>query len=109
MASEEGGATEVEFFSTRLNPEDERAPAQVFPVFLVQVKSDSEIGRQMLVDPLSVLRERVSDMGIAEGFRAQLLRVNAEVPANPVHRSEIWIVYPGLTAVGIQYKHPSVT
>jgi hypothetical protein len=35
-----------------------------------------------------------------------LLRVNAEIPANPVHRSEVWMVYPGTTtAVGVQYKY----
>jgi hypothetical protein len=110
MASDEGGASEVEeFFSTRLKPENEQAPEQVFSVFLVQVKSNSEIGTQMLVDPLSVLRERAPEMEIGEGpdVRAQVLRVNAEVPANPVRRSEVWIVYPGSTnAVGIQYKYP---
>jgi hypothetical protein len=108
MASDEGAANEVEFFSTRLKPEDERAPDQDFSVFLVQVKSDSEIGRQMLVDPISVLRERVTDMELGEDVRAQVLRVNAEVPANPVRRSEVWMVYPGSTnAVGIQYKYPN--
>jgi hypothetical protein len=35
-----------------------------------------------------------------------VLRVNAEVPANPRHRSDVWILYPGsTTAVGIQYKY----
>jgi hypothetical protein len=110
MASEEGGVNEVpEFFFTRLKPENEQAPDQVFSVFLVQVKSNSEIGTQMLVDPLSVLRERAPEMGIGTGpdVRAQVLRVNAEVPANPVRRSEVWIVYSGSTnAVGIQYKYP---
>jgi hypothetical protein len=108
MASEGAGTNNVEeFFATRLKPEDE-APDQDFSVFLVQVKSDSEIGTQMLVDPLSVLRERVPAMEIGEDpdVRAQVLRVNAEVPANPVRRSEVWIVYRGSTnAVGIQYKY----
>jgi hypothetical protein len=97
-----------EFFSTRLVPEGE-VPEQVFSVFLVEVKSETDIGRQMLVDPLPVLRERVAEMGIGEGpdVRAQVLRVNAEVSANPHRRSEVWIVYPGSTnAVGIQYKYP---
>jgi hypothetical protein len=102
-------ATEGEdFYSTRLIPEGE-VPEQVFSVFLVEVKSESEVGKQMLVDPLPVLRDRVDGIGIGEGpdVRAQVLRVNAEVSANPHRRSEIWIVYPGSTnAVGIQYKYP---
>jgi hypothetical protein len=35
-----------------------------------------------------------------------VLRVNAEISANPKHRTEVWITYPGSTnAIGIQYKY----
>lgn len=95
-----------DFYSTRLIPEGE-VPDQVFSVFLVEVKSESEIGKRMLVDPLPVLRERVPGMNIGEDVRAQVLRVNAERSANPHRRSEVWAVFPGSThAVGIQYKYP---
>jgi hypothetical protein len=34
-----------------------------------------------------------------------VLRVNAEVQANPKHRIEVWAIYPGSTnAICIQYK-----
>jgi hypothetical protein len=110
MATERQGATEGEEFGwSRLVPEE---PGQLpyedsFSVFLVQVKSDSEIGARLLTDPLSVLRENVGEMGLDDpDVRAQVLRVNAEVPANPVRRSEVWMVYPGsTTAVGVQYKY----
>jgi hypothetical protein len=110
MAMEQQGSTEGEEFGwSRLVPEN---PGQLpykdsFSVFLVQVKSDSDIGRALLNDPLTVLRENVREMGIDdEDVRAQILRVNAEVPANPVRRSEVWMVYPGsTTAVGVQYKY----
>jgi hypothetical protein len=110
MAMEEQGATEGEDFGwCRLVPEkpEQLAYEDSFSVFLVQVKSDSEVGRALLTDPLTVLRENIPDMGIDdEDVRAQILRVNAEVPANPVRRSEIWMVYPGsTTAVGVQYKY----
>jgi hypothetical protein len=112
MASEERGTPEgEEFFWTRLT-HDRSVPEHVedpFSVFFVQVKSDTETGRRMLHHPLEVLREKVPEMGIGEGpdVRAQVLRLNAEVPANPVRRSEVWIVYPGSTnLVAIQYKEP---
>jgi hypothetical protein len=41
---------------------------------------------------------------------ATVLRVNAEVPANPRHTSEVWCVYQGsTTAVGVQFKHTDYT
>ena len=45
-------------------------------------------------------------VNIDEDTRAQVLRVNAERPANPRRRKEVWIVYPeNTTAVGVQYKY----
>jgi hypothetical protein len=108
MATRQRGAIESEDFAwTLLEPAETGLYDHTFSVFLVQVKSESEIGRQLLVDPLSVLR-KIPEIGIGDDpdVRAQVLRVNAEVPANPVRRSEIWMVYPGsTTAVGVQYKY----
>jgi hypothetical protein len=102
-------ASEEVFYSARLVPEEQGAvPKQDFEVFLVEVKSDTDIGRRMLFDPVPLLRENVPDMRIGEGpdVRAQVLRVNAEIPANPVRHSAVWIVFPGSTnLVGIQYKY----
>ena len=56
-------------------------------------------------DPLTVLRARAPEMDLPEGTRAQVLRVNAERPANPRKRREVWIVYEGSFAVGVQYKY----
>jgi hypothetical protein len=104
-------ATDDEFYWTELVHDPKRlgaVPEQVFKVFLVQVKSDTDLGKRMLNHPLEVLRERVPEMQIGEGpdVRAQVLRVNAEIPANPVRHSAVWIVFPGSTnLVGIQYKY----
>jgi hypothetical protein len=98
---------EDEFFVTELRPAEFGGYQDTFKVFLVQVKSDSERGRQLLVDPISVFRE-IPEMGIGDDpdVRAQVLRINAEISANPVRRSAIWLLIPGnTTAVGIEYKY----
>ena len=76
-------------------------------VFLIQVKSDSPIGQELHNDPISVFK-RIDGIPIDDqtDVRATLLRANAELPANPVHRSEIWSIQPGNTlAAGVQFKH----
>ena len=41
-----------------------------------------------------------------EDVRAMVLRVNAEVPANPKHRSYVFAAYPGsMTLIGLQFKY----
>jgi hypothetical protein len=108
MAQQEQGNNGRDFASVELIParEGELLWPPAFRVFQVDVKSDSEIGGELHVDPLTVLRRRVPDMGLDDETRAQVLRVNAERPANPMKRREIWIVYPeNTTAVGIQYKY----
>lgn len=110
MATQQQGATqERDFAYSRLRPEkpEELLDEENFDMYLVQVKSDSDVGREELNDPLKVLRER-TDMEIGDpDVRMQILRVNAEVPANPVRRSTVWMIYPGsTTAVGVQYKYP---
>ena len=117
MATQQQGATEDRDFGyAKLVPED---PGRLldedkFSVFLVQVKSDSDIGREELNDPLTVLRREIPEMelppkeerGQPPTVRAQVLRANAEVPANPVRRSMVWMIHPGsTTAVGVQYKY----
>ncbi len=117
MATQQQGETrEKEFGYTRLVPQDPGGllDKDEFSVFLVQVKSDSDIGREELNDPLAVLRREIPEMelppkeekGQPPTVRAQILRANAEVPANPVRRSMVWMIYPGsTTAVGVQYKY----
>jgi hypothetical protein len=82
-----------------------------FRVFFVQVKSDTELGHFLHDDPLSFFRKNIPEMQIsdeADDVRAVSLRVNAERPSNPRHRSEVWAVIPGSTTVaGLQYKHPN--
>jgi hypothetical protein len=78
-----------------------------FAAFLIQVKSNTPIGRELHIDPLAVLRRIPGiPIGRERNVRAILLRANAEEPANPVHRLEIWVIIPGSKlAVGIQYKY----
>jgi hypothetical protein len=95
------------FAYTRLNPQQSVGPGtDHFSVFLVQVKSDSEEGHAMLMDPVRFLEENAPDMGLRKGeTRAMVLRVNAEVRANPKHRIAVWAIYPGSTnAICIEYK-----
>ena len=109
MAMEQQGGTEGDEFGwARLTPDtDERLTYEDrFEVFLVQVKSDSETGAQLNTDPLTFLSKRIPEMGLGPDARVQVLRVNAERPANPVRKSAVWIVYPGSTnAVGVEYKY----
>ena len=103
-----GGDEGPDFAYTPLNPERTISPStDDFSVFVVQVKSDSEAGHEMLMDPVRFLEENAPDMGIRKGeTRAMVLRVNAEIRANPKHRVEVWTTYPGSrNAICIQYKY----
>lgn len=104
----QGDTPEQNFKWSRLVPEEPPLYPDDFSTYLVQVKSDSPEGQQLLTDPMGFFREHIKEMGISEetDVRAMVLRVNAEVPANPRHRSEVWTVYPGsTTAVGVQFKY----
>ncbi len=95
-----------DFGWSRLVPEnrDGLLAEPEFEVFQVDVKSDSEFGHAAHNNTLEVLQRL--DRGIDRNWRVELLRVNAEVPANPVRRSAIWFVYPqSSTAVGVEYKY----
>ena len=102
-----GGNDQPDFHVTRLTAEEPLYKDE-FSIFLVQVKSESEAGHALLVDPIAFFQENVPEMGLRKGpdTHAMVLRVNAEISANPRHRSEIWVSYPGSTrAVGLQYKY----
>jgi hypothetical protein len=118
MAKPQHGWTDgQEFGWTRLDPASDLLYPPEFEVFQIDVKSDTEIGTRLLVDPLKLFREEIPAMNIADppNVIAQVHRVNAEHPANPVRRREVWVVYsppedqqPSTqTAVGVQYKFMS--
>ena len=97
---------------TRLTPENFRGDdplyADDFSVYLVHIKSDTDGGRLLHVDPIKFFEDNVPEMGLKKGgdTRATVLRINAEISANPLHRSEVWLTYPGSTnAIGLQYKY----
>jgi hypothetical protein len=104
------GSREEHFSWTRLVPADEEARLRdpEFSVYLIQVKSDTDIGRSDLTDPLTLFREKIPEMELPEDVRATVVRINAEVPANPVHRSAVWVVHKGAkSAAGVLFKHHS--
>jgi hypothetical protein len=109
MNGEGQGETEnADFAWTRLVPEGKALYTDRFSTYLVHVKSDSAAGHQLLADPVGFFKDNIQEMGLGDepDVRAMVLRVNAEVPANPRHRSEVWMVYPGSkTAVGVQFKY----
>ena len=97
-----------DFGWSRLVPENRDEllkPEPDFMVFQIDVKSESEFGRAAHTNTLEVLG-RLPDLGIDRHWRVELLRVNAEVPANPIRRSAIWFVNPTTnTAVGVEHKY----
>jgi hypothetical protein len=113
MAELQGAIEGEDFAWTRLRPAEGGLYEDTFSVFLVQVKSESDIGTRLLYDPLAVLREKIPEMGIGEDVQAIVHRVNADIAVRRVHRTEVWFVYPPQpsvassrqTAVGVQYKY----
>ena len=77
-----------------------------FEVFQIDADSASDIGHRLHDHPLEVFGEKIPEMRIPDGIRAQVLRVNAERPANPRKMRAVWIVdrYDS-TVVGVQYKY----
>jgi hypothetical protein len=106
--SEGEGSGEQDFAWIELEPKTLLRELD-FAMFFVQVVSNSQVGHDLHNNPVRVLRERIPEMDLPEeDVRATVLRVNAERPANPRHRSELWLQFPGSTnLVGVQYKHPN--
>jgi hypothetical protein len=77
-----------------------------FEVFQIDAESQTEIGHRLHDHPLKLFRERIPEMRIPNRVRAQVLRVNAERPANPRKCRLICIIDRfDRTVVGVQYKY----
>ena len=79
-----------------------------FSLFLIQVKSDSDLGALLNNHPTEFYRQHVQDiLGDETDVRATVIRTNAEIPANPRHTSQIVATQPGnsKTVTAIQYKY----
>ena len=66
------------------------------------------LGRARMSGPLrSVNRPRACPRLAPAAVTLALVELpRAEIPANPVRRSTVWMIYPGSTnAVGVQYKY----
>lgn len=97
-----------DFAYTELTPVRRPLYRDDFRMFLVQVKSETEAGRELHNDPIDFFRRNIPELVEGEDdVKAMVLRVNAERSANPKHRSEVWLSYPSgsKTVVGIQYKY----
>jgi hypothetical protein len=107
--SDRNGAREDEVFGwVRLRPvsDDFLLWTPNFEVFQIDAKSETDIGHRLHDHPLDLFREKIPEMRIPDGIRAQVLRVNAERPANPTkHRLICIIDRDDPTVVGVQYKY----
>lgn len=121
MNSESNGGGDGENFGwTRLTPAEpehllgeNRRPLSVF---LVETKTDTELGYQAANDPVTFFREHIPEINLdAPGMTVQVLRANAEIPFNPVRKTAIWMVSdqrssnaPDPTAVGVEFKDEAI-
>lgn len=112
----DSGGDGENFAWTRLKPANTEhlIGDHTFDVFLVQTKTDTEIGRLAANDPVSFFREHIPEIALDRTMSVQVLRVNAEIAFNPVRKSAVWMVYPersaetsGATAVGVEFKYES--
>jgi hypothetical protein len=79
-------------------------PEAQFSTYLIEVKSDTEVGRDLALDPVSVLPDLV-DEAIDRTWTVSLTRVNADAQCKRVHRFELWVVIEGKQhAHGMVYK-----
>lgn len=112
--AQNGGGDGENFGWTRLTPvePDHLLGDDNYSMFLVHTKTDTEIGALSNNDPVSFFREYIPEIGLGTTrVPVQVLRVNAEIPFNPVRKSAVWLVYPERTdggadptAVGVEYK-----
>jgi hypothetical protein len=79
-------------------------PEAQFSTYLIEVKSDTDAGRELALDPVSVLPQLV-DEAVDRTWTLSVNRVNAEVQIWRVHRFEVWVVVEGKKqAHGMVYK-----
>jgi len=117
MESERNGGGDGENFGwtrlTPVEPEHLLEPDDPQQIFLVDTKTETEIGKQAANDPVEFFGTEIPEMGLdADGMTVQVLRVNAEIAFNPVRKREVWMVYPqrsskvqAPTAVSVQFKY----
>src|SRR5262245_21007738 len=102
----DGGSTD--FAYTERKPPGPALSPDALSIFVVPRQSDTGACHELRNDPLDLFRRNIPELlGDEDDVRAMVLRVNAERSANPHHRSEVWIAYPGgsKTAVGLQFKY----
>ena len=79
-------------------------PEAQFTTYLIEVKSETDVGRELALDPVSVLPELV-DEAVDRTWTLSVNRVNADAQCWRVHRFEIWVVIKGKQqAHGMVYK-----
>ena len=79
-------------------------PEAQFSTYLIEVKSETEVGRELALDPVSVLSNLV-DEAVDRTWTLTLNRVNADAQCFRVHRFEVWVVIEGKQqAHGMVYK-----
>lgn len=83
---------------------NEMPPEAQFSTYLIEVKSETEVGRELALDPASVLPNLV-DEAVDRTWTLSLNRVNADAQCWRVHRFEVWVVIEGKQqAHGMVYK-----
>jgi hypothetical protein len=84
-------------------------PEAQFSTYLIEVKSETEAGRELALDPTSVLQLLVDEV-VDRTWTVTVNRVNAVVPIWRVHRFEVWVVIEGKKqAHGMVYKLDETT
>jgi hypothetical protein len=79
-------------------------PEAQFSTYLIEVKSETDAGRELALDPVNVLAQLV-DEAVDRTWTLSVNRVNADVQIWRVHRFEVWIVIEGKKqAHGMVYK-----
>jgi hypothetical protein len=93
------------FSWARIDDRDYAIAGPYVEVYLVRVKSESEIGREYLDDPLTVLCREIPDAGIDGNWTVSVHRARAEVPYKRVHLIIIVIILKLLGRIfTVEYK-----
>ena len=84
-------------------------PEDQFSTYLIEVKSDTDVGRELALNPVDVLPQLV-DEAVDRTWTVTVNRVNAVVQIWRVHRFEVWVVIEGKKqAHGMVYKLDDTT